>query len=553
MEDSQDKNSQPGTIWFTALVFVFLSLFFHSNHCNSSPAGTLIDLTKSGGEGFQHKGKIVIDASLRSLNAIGNGVQIGEDIPSIAYDRDKGVLVGNFGGILWQNRPDQEKLSSSGHISFTLEGRFFDTNPSTGINYETNQHLITAIGSNEEIWQLRHSAGQQLIFVQNPMIDTQYIRTGGGTRGVWGGIRTHRVDISWSGDQLKVFVDYYLVWEGFRHLQMDFQEIYAGSRGATWENSLSETWIRDFKVSTTPITLSENPDIERISMYGDSFISNGQYPKVGGGSNYYFAIGGTTPDNSIEPCYDSGAQFGDYGLIPSIHRQLNSFGIYPSGNRISNWSEKGTGVTTWGCNLLSSRMNTSVSGGYAIPDVAFFVIGTNDVANGESNWDSWKNAYLTELDKLITLNTDIIIIIANVAPMTPDNSFDTPFFREGVDSANLKIAELASERAQITIVDIFNNLGGHDNWDPDDFNGINDRHPSANGYQKYTYLFVEELLARYDPNIEITATTNGGGGGCSLIYTKTSIDPIWLFFLLAFIVKICIFPRKIRKTIQRHP
>jgi len=482
-----------------ANICVALSLLTYSTYCNSSPIPSIsIDLTRSGGDGFLHTGDIVVDATLESIVDIDGGIQIGGDTPSITYDSDKGVLVGNLGGILWQDRPYQEKLLLRGHISFILEGRFFDTNPLIGIDYGINQHLFTAIASNDEIFQLRHSVGQQLVFVLNPMLDMQLIRTGGGTNGAWGGIRTQRVDISWSGEQLYIFIDYYMVWKGYRSMQMDFSEIYAGSRGMSWENSLSETWIRDFKVSTEPVMLIENPDIGRISMFGDSFVSNGQYPRVGGNSNFYFAIEGVTRDSAIGICYGAGDQFGDYGLMPSIHRKLNSLGIYPTDNKISNWSEKSSGVTTGSCNLLSSRVDVSVVVEYESPDVALFVIGTNDVANGESNWESWKNSYLYELDKLIAKNPDMIIIIANVAPMTPDIRFDTPYYRAAVDLINLKILEMVNERKQITVIDMFNALGGHDDWSSDDFNIYNDRHPSALGYQKYADLFVLEILARYE-------------------------------------------------------
>jgi lysophospholipase L1-like esterase len=548
MSDSHQNIQGQGACLLPAICFVSLLLLYAGGSIGAAGSGPPVDVTGSGGDGFRHRGDIVIDASLRTANDTGQGTQVGDDIASITYDSSRGILVGNLGGILWQNMPDQHKLSLGGHISFTMEGCFFDTHPVTGINYATNQHLLTATGGNGELWQLRHAAGQQLVFVLNPAIDMQYIRTGGGTRGAWGGVRIQQVDISWSGSQMSVYVDHYPVWKGLRSMQMDFSSIYLGSRGASWENALGETWVRDFKVSTMPVVLQGNPVIGKIGMFGDSFIANAQYPKVGGASNYNFAIGGTTPDNAAGTCFEPSDQFGDYGLIPSIHRNLNSYGIYPANERIANWSEKSSGVTTGSCNLLSSRVDTAVSGAYPVPDAALFVIGTNDVANGESDWDIWKIAYLAEIDKLIALNPDIIII-ANIAPMTPERIFDTLAYRAAVDSANLAIAELPTERRQISVVDVFNALGGHDNWNQSDFNVVNDRHPSAAGYQKYADLFVGELLTRYSSSSPVNAA-GSSSGGCALSGTgrRPHAAGAW-WLLLAFLVVLQGFrhPARIRR------
>jgi len=281
-----------------------------------------------------------------------------------------------------------------------------------------------------------------------------------------------------------MYVDYMLAMSNPWNGVCTFTNCHIGGLGTTGGASPSLDYISDVQLSTRPIMIPVHPALAHVNIYGDSFVKLGQYPSAN------FAILGQTEDGSSGATFDADASNRDEGMVVALHKTLNSYGLGVGGNRIKCWHEGGSGIETG--SPLTTRMDISVNGSYPMPTTAFIAIGTNDIS-GASTFDAtWKASYQTEIDKLIS-NGCNRIIIANIAPLNVETTYNTAAYDTGTDLANTLIAELADDNTEVTVVDIFTKFGGHTGFSAADFK-TGDRHPSPQGSAKIGKWMAEALL-----------------------------------------------------------
>lgn len=258
--------------------------------------------------------------------------------------------------------------------------------------------------------------------------------------------------VHWTGGSgwQHIYVDGLLVAKGVFADGTNVYEVDIGGDGTVSVPSLLTDTIRNLVIYNRSMILPAR--LNTIAVFGDSFANQGTYP------NNNAAITAATPDGLAEAGIHVGSQvMENSGMAPVMHARLHQNGTGIGGGRILHWAEGGAGVLVASSastpKTLGQRMTTAVSGRWPKPDVAVFVIGTNDLASTSvanfSAGGTWPTAYQAVINQLPAAT---LKIVCNLIGRT-DVSY--------VDKINAANNSGIPSLTGVTVVDMFTATGGH--------------------------------------------------------------------------------------------
>ena len=202
-------------------------------------------------------------------------------------------------------------IKREGHVTFEIEKGFFDFD----LAEDVNALLILFPGSNT--WHVRKGAGDKYIYFANGGLGAQ--KAGVDNKGVTG---THmRVDISWNNYGVQMYVENMLVMSNPWGNLPGFASIIniTGNGGGSGN---TEYRIRNLQFSSRPITLPVTHEKNVITVIGDSFTKQGQYPLS------FFAYLGEQVEDYGDTTIQATNTHKNRGMIPVIHGELAKKGIH---------------------------------------------------------------------------------------------------------------------------------------------------------------------------------------------------------------------------------
>jgi lysophospholipase L1-like esterase len=234
---------------------------------------------------------------------------------------------------------------------------------------------------------------------------------------------------------------------------------------------------------------STHTGVWRIMPLGDSITQSTCYPQLlsqkledGGHTNFEF-LGSTTNNQSCNGAPNVKSE-GHGGYILGCL----------TGDYTSNCASKGTTME------LASWMAATPA-----PDVALVHFGTNDVWNGIPT-STITTSYTHLMTSLRGANPNIVVFIAQILPMHPDNCLDgaSGCPNNGVKLLNDAIpawATAASTAASpIHVVDIYDSIGDPAAFVPNSATTGDGVHPNATGSGPIADTWMAALLAEGIPN-----------------------------------------------------
>lgn len=286
-----------------------------------------------------------------------------------------------------------------------------------------------------------------------------------------------RVDISFNNKGISMYVDYLLLMKNDWAANPAFDSTINLSGLGTSGAPNAAFRFKNMQVSTRPISLPVNPQVIDISVLGDSFTRQGQYPL----NNCFYTgyAGADYGDTSLDPL----TTHRNRGMLPTIHSELAKKNTY-IGDRV-NFYGRGTSEVFAASGVpLSARtdaMDNQASVEYPTPSVrkntqiVVSVIGTNDIANSRDQATVLAD-YKTEIDKWDVYASHIVITTIPDR-YSPASKSDAAGLAE-IASMNELYKTLEDYNSKVKVVDM------NPIMDSTDFisDGI---HPDTSGMVKY--------------------------------------------------------------------
>lgn len=424
---------------------------------------------------------IVLSAALTSSSNLGGGTIAGSGSGSVTYT-DNGILLGTTAAINWANHASmtaamKTKLLGGFTLTCWIESGFL---PKAYTGGGSGEHVLCCNGGT--IWALwKGSAANYIAGRQGASTSAN------GTFISAAGKGTHtRLDMSYSGDGYTTYyVDYMpvITWQKTAPSTPFANHVGIG-RDATSFAPISHR-VKNFMLTSRPITMAVNPTFGHIAMFGHSFAYYGDYPT---NAAYYTVSGDANSGDGSGN--DTGTTAMEGGCSPTIHRMLTSRGIAIPEGKIRNYAVAGTTVSQ-----IETQITTATANGKNLK-IALIQSGINEVTNSANSfaadYPTWTTTWQTQIDALVAAGCTHILI-GNVTSPLNDGVHTANIYRTRTEDANTLIDTVISSNSSTCYkVDLFNTLGGH-SYNPNDL-GASSLHPSAYGHNKIGRAFANKLL-----------------------------------------------------------